>query len=62
MQSCPFCNSTNLSFESYLSDGWVECNDCECRGPINNLAEVDIKKCKIEAFNLWNIRIINLGI
>jgi len=54
--SCPFCESTEMEFNYYLADGWVECTDCGCHGPHDYLAQVFREKCEGNAIDLWNDR------
>ena len=57
LKNCPFCDSDKLSFETYQCSGWIECDECEARGPINNLAEVFLEKSEGNAVEAWNDRL-----
>lgn len=56
VSECPFCQSLDLSFRSYLADGWIECNDCGCHGPHDHLAQTFLEKCEGNAIETWNDR------
>ncbi len=40
-----------------MSDGWMECEECETKGPITDWAQINLEKAKIEALEKWNKRI-----
>ena len=56
LKLCPFCSSTDLRFETYLADGWVECGDCEAKGPCNSLVDAFLEKSEDTAVEEWNDR------
>ena len=53
---CPWCGREDVQFERYLCDGWIECENCEARGPHNHLAENDVEASKRVAETHWNAR------
>lgn len=55
IKPCPFCGSTKRpGINSYLHDTWVECVDCEARGP--SVSITDTPGDVVEAWFRWNTR------
>jgi len=57
LKPCPFCDEFDLSFNTYLCDGWVECDTCGARGPSNNLVAAFLEKSEDNATIEWNERV-----
>ena len=55
-EPCPFCGNNGLSFQTYLCDGWVECEECGARGPTNTLVDVFLEKSEGNAVEAWDYR------
>ena len=62
LRPCPFCGGTDLWFQRYLADGWIECATCEARGPSDYRAQTDPERCERKAAELWNSRKVVNGL
>lgn len=65
-ECCPFCGSYHLSYNSNRDPGqcWLECNDCEAKGPTVNMSiERWPNLAKAAASKKWNgwLNILNRG-
>ena len=54
LSQCPFCGGGDLAYESYLADGWIECNDCGAKGPTTDQAKADPPRAERQAKAKWN--------
>lgn len=59
LRTCPFCNGSDFKIVCYLSEGWIQCLECEAQGPHSHkiaLTAADLEKAEEEASTLWNTR------
>lgn len=54
--SCPFCFGNDIHFKEDGENGWLECDDCDAKGPPNSVLQAFREKSEGNAVDDWNER------